>query len=292
MSPTERTIDGSVCADGLEQRDVKIGCRLVVYGKAPGLGWEVGNLGDIIQTVALARWLPPALGVLRSPGEPKVTDVPFVVNGFFEKPREDQGDNVLFAGIHIDLDPKALVDVEAFLPWFRSSRYPQIGVRDPATKHRLWQYGLNVEMIGCSALTFDRYEGPRSGIYAIDCSAPGEPLSHIIPVDMSLADRWKLAVLRLGLYKTAELVYTSKMHATLPCLAMGTPVCYVPEGIYDASRLSLLDDLGVRPREVTTLDVAPARSRFLDFLRRHLPVTSETPTDPVKPISYEEYRSR
>jgi hypothetical protein len=79
------------------------------------------------------------------------------------------------------------------------------------------------------------------------------------------------------------------MHAFLPCLAFGTPVCYVPEGIYDASRLSLLDHLGVRPRQVTILNVEEARLRYVMFLRRHLTIVNETPTDPVMPVSYAEY---
>lgn len=264
---------------------MEIGCRLITYGPAPGLEWNVGNLGDLFQTVAISRWLPPALGVVRTQCEPKVTDVPFIVNGFFRATLENQGENVLFAGLHIDGN----VPVEPFVPWLLMSSYPVIGVRDPAVKHRLWQYGLPVDMVGCATLTLDRYEGPRSGVYAVDCQAPGEPVSHIIAVDMPLRTRWDLALKRLELYRTAELVYTSKMHAMLPCLAFGTPVCYVPEGIYDSSRLSLLEDLGVKPRTVTTLDVTPARSRFLRFLRDNLPIVKDSPGDPVMPVPYDEY---
>lgn len=265
---------------------MEIGCRLITYGAAPGLEWNVGNLGDLFQTVALSRWLPPALGVIRTECEPKVTDVPFVVNGFFRQSLENQGENVLFAGLHIDGN----VPIEPFLPWLLMSSYPAIGVRDPAVQYRLWQYGLPVVMVGCSTLTFDRYEGPRSGVYAVDCQAPGEPVSHIIPVDMQLKMRWELALKRLDLYRTAELVYTSKMHAMLPCLAFGTPVCYVPEGIYDPSRLSLLDYLGLRPRTVTTLDVIPHRVKFLSFLRENLPFVKEAAGEPVMPIPYTEYK--
>jgi hypothetical protein len=143
-------------------------------------------------------------------------------------------------------------------------------------------------MVGCATLTLPRYEGPREGVYAVDCTAPGEPLSHMVDRELPYAERWRLAVERLELYRRAERVYASKMHATLPCLAFGTPVTFIPYGLYDESRLSLLQALGVKPRQETVLDVTPAANIFLAFLRRHLDIV-DGPHDPIRPVEYDEY---
>lgn len=268
---------------------VTIGCRLVTYGKAqdpkdPGEPFLDCNLGDVIQTVALSRHLPRALGVLRSGFHSQVTRKPFVINGFLYRPIANQGNNLLFAGIHVN--PGAPLD--PILNWLKTGLVKTIGARDPSTQQRLANAGLSAEMIGCATLTFDRHEGPRSGVYAIECDKPGFRVSHVVPIGMPFTEQWTVALALLEKYRNAKLVYTSRLYALLSCLAFGTPVVFVADKVLLKARLTLLEYLGVVPGRETVLDVTPHRKSFLAFLKRHLDIVT-SPHDPVCPVTFEEY---
>lgn len=244
----------------------------------------ISNLGDIFQTVALTRHLPQTNGIYRENIKNFKNENDFlIINGFISD-LPPANENVLFAGIHLF----------AGTGIFSSNRmknkigelrrfYGQIGARDPATHNNLQHAGINSDMIGCSTLTFDRYTGTRSGTYSVDFKGPGTRLTHNLPPDMSVKEQWSRALEYINYYRTAERVYTTRLHVTLSCLALGTPVRFVPpKRKYAPSRYSLLRHLGVEYGKLCTLDTIKLKKRYLAFLREHISVASNK--EPVMPI--------
>jgi len=227
------------------------------------------NIGDAIQSIALSRLLPgPLLGVDRNTALGAECGAFLVANGWL-------GDNQipeapldsLFAGIFVAHPHN--------FQWLRRGSF-EVGARDPATCKNLQGRGIPADLTGCATLTFERYRGARFGAYAVDFypsfakSAVG--LTHHICYYMSWADQWKLGLNLLELYRRAEVVYTSRLHVALPCLAFGTPVYIAaPDGHPSTqARFSILEDLGVRYDCVNEIDVSGAGARYRQFLRRNL----------------------
>lgn len=65
--------------------------------------------------------------------------------------------------------------------------------------------------------------------------------THIVPLSTTHEERFALAEDLLKTYASAKLVVTSRIHAALPCLALGTPVILVTQK-YDPLRYEGLDD--------------------------------------------------
>ncbi len=246
------------------------------------------NLGDAIQTIALARLVPaPALGVERHTGIfPKGTTL--IANGWLGNnrlPVEEQRSQCVFAGV--------FVAQQHNMQWLRSSLSP-IGARDPYTERLLIENGIAAEMVGCASLTLPRYRGPRKGIYNIDagpgCSTAKTAitLTHYISRDTRWEDQWRFAVELLTLYRNASRVYTCRLHAALPCLAFGTPVVFNypnAERIRDPlveARMSLLRHLGLEEGLARQIEVQHLAQRYVSFLERSLDVVVRE-HDPIMP---------
>lgn len=250
--------------------------RLLVYG-------DCGNIGDAIQTVAMARLLGGAsAGVWRdAPMPTQYADVPFVVNGWLGKGTPVDDPNCLFAGVHLGYrEPH-------YIRWIRESRFP-VGARDEHTRGLLAANGIASELIGCATLTLPRYSGPRRGRYSIDVeTVPGTQFETSIIPNLTWAEQWDLAVHRLEQLRRAELVYTRRLHVVLPCLAFGTPVVFpltAYQDLFDKSRLGLLHTVGMTYDEPVELDVAPFADRFTQFLSSALGRSIEPVDDPAMPV--------
>lgn len=244
--------------------------RLLTY-------WNTGNLGDVLQTIALSRLLPPALGIPRSRlPEQLHTDKLLVANGWHRWPREAPADdaNCLFAGIHC---------AESHVPWVRQSRFPA-GARDPFTHAVLQRAGIPSVILGCATLTLPRHDGPRDGVLSVDFpGGPGTHLSHGLKPGAPFAAQWELGLRALDRYRRAAEVHTMRLHVALPCLALGTPVAF-HRAKFQPERHSLLEFLGLEFGKLQQLDVTPQRDRFIAFLREHLgEVTEGEPKLPLEP---------
>lgn len=80
--------------------------------------YDTDNLGDLIQTIAISRFLGPTVGVFRdTPKKSGVTNDPFVVNGFLTDPVAESGKDCLFAGV-CAWPPW---DISKLAPWFSQS---------------------------------------------------------------------------------------------------------------------------------------------------------------------------
>jgi hypothetical protein len=142
--------------------------------------------------------------------------------------------------------------------------------------------GVDSEMIGCATLTFRRYLGRRSGVYVVDAKVPERmsrmavTVTHHLARGVSWREQWARATRVLDLYRRAGLVYTSRLHAALPCIAFGTPVifhCPDPERISDPlvyRRVSLLRSLGVEDGVAVEAGAEAIANRYRRFLELHL----------------------
>lgn len=244
--------------------------RLLTY-------WNTGNLGDVLQTIALSRFLPPTLGIPRCRlTEQLHADKLFVVNGWHRWPREVPASdaNCLFAGIHC---------ADAHVPWVRQSRFPA-GARDPFTHEVFQRAGIPSVMLGCATLTFPNHTGPRDGALSVDFpDGPGAQLTHGLRREVPFAAQWKLGLAALARYSRAAEVHTSRLHVALPCLALGTPVALHPAR-FQRERYSLFEQLGLEYGKLQQLDISPLRDGFIAFLRQHLgELTIGEPKLPTEP---------
>jgi hypothetical protein len=252
------------------------------------------NLGDHIQTLALLQHVMPRT-LLQRDHLTAQKDLCLLANGWLtvgKLPSKENFRDIKYAGVHLAPHCRDLTAVNAM------KDCGVIGCRDSVTADFLAANGVATYLTGCATLTFPRYTGKREGIYCVDVadeikekvvqlykepifvSHDLEDLSLEQADDDTLADQYRRAYALLTKYMKAELVVSSRVHATLPCIAFGTPVIYagVPKTVDD--RASVLDGMGVQTvngacgslsrvlRKPLPIDGSPYKERYLQFLRR------------------------
>lgn len=196
--------------------------------------YRTRNLGDDIQAVALERLLPRVdLWIDRDDvGEAAHwdDDVRWILNGWYDRPTHrvwppPGNARKLFIGFHATNG--------AVIP--KEQDHP-IGCRDPWTFQQCTQQGIEAWMSFCTTLTLqpNAEQADREEILLVDLKqdfidrlppeiASGMKLTHWISPD---CDRFDVANQLLERYARAKWVVTSRLHALLPCAAMGTPVVF------------------------------------------------------------------
>jgi Polysaccharide pyruvyl transferase len=252
------------------------------------------NLGDHIQTLALLQHVTPRTLLPRDHLTAQ-EDLFLLANGWLtvgKLPSREDFRDIKYVGVHLAPHCRDLTAVNAM------KDCGVIGCRDTVTVDFLEANGVETYLTGCATLTFPRYTGKREGIYCVDVSDEikektlqfyKEPIfvSHDLE-DLSLdqakdgilTDQYRRAYALLTKYMKAELVISSRVHATLPCIAFGTPVIYVgvPKSMDD--RVSVLDGMKVQTingasgslsqhlRKPLPIDASLKRERYLQFLQR------------------------
>jgi len=248
------------------------------------------NIGDDVQTLAARQYLPQVDYLVNRErisiaDVPKGTKV--IVNGWYMHqpaywpPNENL--HPLFISFHSKRIqpqnvPEAICDrllTARPLPLVRKElhdyylRCAPIYCRDEDTRRQFAELDIPAQYSGCLTLTLPRAEGKRSGIIFTDpfgvmpgtCFRPDHWLampkslrksSRITHLTMrqNVGKRLKIAEEILAAYACASLVVTSRLHAALPCIAMGTPVVFINLGFRDYRfagyekilRLNTLDD--------------------------------------------------
>ena len=215
------------------------------------------NLGDDIQSIAAERFLPRVDCVLprEALDRPPPVDgrVKAILNGWYlydarrwpPHPRIDP----LFISFH--LRPSAPSRLRRWAPtpekmilgrhrdYVRA--HAPVGARDTYTADLFARHGVASTYTGCLTLTLSARDVTDHGrVVACDLSAPlveevsarcGEqPLIVSHDEDRSTPERVRRdkAERLLSLYAGARCVITSRLHCALPCLALGTPVLFIP----------------------------------------------------------------
>lgn len=240
--------------------------------------YRARNAGDMIQTMALSRLVPRMTGVFRHGLSTAPRDGTLVVNGYLGPDRAPRnGRKTLFAGVSGPYGHR-----RTHLRWMRESPWT-VGARDPITADRLARHGVSSALVGCATMTFPPYDGAREGIISVDCDGPGEQLTHWISRSMTVKQQWEHATTLLERYRTAEAVYTSRLHVAVPCLAFGTPVWITrPTASSVPERYSLLEHLGAQYEQLLHIDISQHAARYRTFLTDALHCTLE-PHDAVMP---------
>lgn len=234
-----------------------------------------GNIGDNIQGIAAARFLPridaladrERLDRFEAPDPHRI-----ILNGWFMHQPEhwppSPSLDALVASFHISrsvypalnrlgVSPDRWLLSGAGLEWLRGRE--RVGARDVATLELLEAAGIEAWLSGCLTLTLDRADvvddvmAPRSGLCLVDVSngiaahvralrgEQGERIAHIRH-DLDRAGREAQALRLLRRYASAALVVTGRLHCALPCVALGTPVLLIRHADDWAHRFAGLED--------------------------------------------------
>ncbi len=229
--------------------------------------YETENIGDEIQSIAARRFLPTVDELIDRDRLGEYTpseEVKLITNGWFmhepyQWPPKSEMVKPLLISMYIDpADPKVS---DAFFSdegiEYLNSHGP-VGARDLSTLDLLKKHGVDAYFSGCMTLTLQRDPNIPKGDFILAVDVP-QPVADMIrqhtdrPViqsspyfdaNMSQTDRFQLAEYFLYLYQSAHAVVSTRLHAMLPSLAMGTPVFLVKDHQkYDEKRYAGLADL-------------------------------------------------
>jgi hypothetical protein len=246
------------------------------FSRYAALGYETTNIGDDIQTLAAMRYFParPALVQRERLHQAWHPFRPYkmILNGWFMHRPENWPPSAsidpLVLSVHLanvvsHENRRGIVPVDHLLAgknleWFRRmARLRPVGARDLHTLSALRAAGVDAYFSGCLTLTLPRIESttPSGEILAVDLDArclevlrqmTRERLRivthHLRPNELAWR-RNKLARALLRRYAAARAVVTSRLHAALPCLALGTPVLFVHCNLDDPRFGGLIEHL-------------------------------------------------
>ena len=220
--------------------------------------YSTQNLGDEIQTLAAAQFLPGIDQYIdRDQMHSFDTDkrLHMIVNGYFLNnlfPKKLLPNlDLLFVAFHIAENAKSLLAAPEMADYYR--KFEPIGCRDTYTVELLKGIGVDAYFSGCMTLTMrNPYNARNDHIVLADVFhdlpypnrmfAKNVLLKNQIPRDrglkvvdiehhfrekFSIEERFRRAQDLLRIYAQAKMVITSRLHCALPCLALGTPVVFL-----------------------------------------------------------------
>jgi hypothetical protein len=224
--------------------------------KIAALTWDSTNIGDDVQTIAVTQHLPRVDFYLRRE-ELKSYDGPeclLVMNGWF-RPTEQNwppSDKIhpIFFGFHSE-PVKVLDTYKDYL-----KRHAPIGCRDRGTMIYLQSLGIDAYLSLCATLTFEPFadRNPKN-LFLIDARANfmESSIREALPLQRRTVShnffnedlQWRLSYAKslMEAYgKTAGMVITNRIHAAMPCVAMGIPVVFIAER---NSRREIVEEFGL-----------------------------------------------
>jgi hypothetical protein len=272
----------------------------------------IANLGDTIQALAARRFLPrvdvlvprerlsaPFIGDERS--------VRMILNGWFMHDTAFWPPNPAIEPLLISMHfvqggrPRLRRWVRSRLERMLSGagaeflrHWGPVGARDAFSLEQLERRGIPAYHSGCLTLTLPRRDDIARGDTIVACDLPPDALAHLRklaakPVEevthlggehLDAAARDATANALLDRYAAAAAVVTTRIHAALPCLALGTPVLLLhdarpPRRVGDITALfhtCPLDDFATSRRAFDFADPPPNPDGFIpladDMMRR------------------------
>lgn len=219
---------------------------------------ETDNIGDDILSYAAEQYLPSTDYIIDRENMdifcPEESEqVTAVLNGWYLHHKNHWPPSsylrLLPIGIHFAQKDNFSIDYE-YLEGYGIevlTKAGPVGCRDSSTREALEKKGLEAYFSGCLTLTLQRFPNVvrTEDIYGVDLPGPvydylkdrlGEGLKKITHyVEDSGSLSWQERRVRverfLVKYQSAKCVITTRLHAALPCLALGTPVLL----LYDPS---------------------------------------------------------
>ncbi len=228
--------------------------------------YTTGNIGDEIQSVAASRFLPQIdyfinrdyMNDFQIDTDDKIK---LIMNGWYSHrpenfPLRNEKIEPLLISMFIDEPVQQQFSTEENRAFF--TKYGPVGARSGATKDFFDRIGVDSYWSGCLTLTIqpEKDIAKRDIVLAIDL--PNAVYDKLVkesnyPVIRMSADvnhqymtptrRMKVAQYYLYLYQSARFVVTTRLHGTLPCLALGTPVLNIQEKGFEEGRFAGLREL-------------------------------------------------
>lgn len=219
----------------------------------------IANLGDTIQALAARRFLPRVDVLvprerLSAPLAEHGGPVRMILNGWFMHDTAFWPPNPAIEPLLISMHfvqgggPRLRRWVRSRLERMLSGtgaeflrRWGPVGARDAFSLEQLERRGIPAYHSGCLTLTLPRRDGIARTDTIVACDVPPDALAHLRrtatgPVEevthlggehLDTAGREAAANALLDRYAAATAVVTTRIHAALPCLALGTPVLLV-----------------------------------------------------------------
>ncbi|HTT97754.1 MAG TPA: polysaccharide pyruvyl transferase family protein [Rhizomicrobium sp.] len=262
--------------------------------------YRTRNIGDVIQSMAAAQFLPSVDCLIDRDRLSDATEAcKIIFNGWFTHRPQNWPPapalDALLISMHLsnEVSPKSeglrpadvLLSGEN-LEWFKA--HAPIGARDLWTRDLLRAKGVDSYFSGCLTLTLGTGETRARRDYVCAVNLNGRMRAAVerrtgSPVVVrshnghkgSFEERVAVASDLLSLYAHAKCVITTKLHCALPCLALGTPVLLVTAAS-DSYRFSGLLDLVHHCDEHAVLDGTS------DF---------DVARPPPNPIAYQDLRT-
>lgn len=214
------------------------------------LGTRSLNIGDDIQMIAARQFLPRVdyyfdrenidSTRVRSGDTVKMIMNAWYLGWPYNWPYKNKAIDPLFISMYLEQNrPEA---IEKFLS--KKSRglfteHGPVGTRDKTTNDFFRENGIDSYFSGCLTLTLQKSPKIKKRDFILAISLPDEVDEYlrqhskypVIVIDNLLAmrdyspeKRLRIAEYYLYLYQSARCVVTTRLHATLPCLALETPV--------------------------------------------------------------------
>lgn len=231
------------------------------------LSYNTENIGDEIQSIAARRFLPcvdqyinrDEIGSVQVDSPTKL-----IMNGWYMHepyawPPSSEILEPLLISMYFEKRDQKVCDAifsDASLRYFR--KYGPVGTRDLTTLQLLQDNGVEAYFSGCLTLTLQADPEIKKQDYILAVDVPHDVVAMIkqhtsrpviesspyYDANLSLEDRYYAAEYFLYLYQSAHTVVTTRLHAMLPSLALGTNVVLIKDNKkYDPSRYAGLDNL-------------------------------------------------
>ena len=228
--------------------------------------YSTSNIGDDIQSLAAKRFLPEVDYYINrdymTDFRPE-TDEPIklIMNGWYSHrpqhfPPQIANLDPLLISAYIDDSVKAAFSRPEMIAFFR--QFGPVGARSKDTEAFLEDLGIDHYLSACLTLTLkpEPHIPKQDFILAIDLpnavfdKVEREAHLPVIRMGVDIAHRYmtptrrlKLAQYYLYLYQSARFVITTRLHGTLPCLALGTPVLNIEQPGFEPGRFEGLREL-------------------------------------------------
>jgi hypothetical protein len=231
--------------------------------------YKTGNIGDDIQSLAAKRYLPQVdyfidRDDINATSVKSGEEVKLIMNGWYTHKPENWPPTSsrlrpLIISMYIAEDLNGVAD--AFLS-HESRKFLQqfgpVGARSISTNKFFTKNGIESYFSGCLTLTIQKSPKIKKQNFVLAISLPDDVIvklkkeskypvivmdADITTSDMTPEQRFKLAEYFLYLYQSATCVITTRLHATLPCLALETPVLNIENDVFEPERFVGLREL-------------------------------------------------
>lgn len=160
-------------------------------------------------------------------------------------------------------------------------KYSPVGTRDIHTKKIIDNLNIDSYFSGCMTLTINKFENVKKGEYIVTVGLTKDEVRYIRKCtkrkiiefkqdvkkgsfsDESWNQRKKRVEDTLKLYQGAHMVITTKLHCSLPCLALETPVLL----LYDDSFIENKDRIGSYLSYLNNINRKEFLNTMVDFER-------------------------